>query len=154
MAGVDSEKFEAVFDKFPNPETTYNLPEPDGGRTRVLFQEEQREALQTVKHYRHVSREQLAEIAEEPQAYFDPKTEIIELDPTDETPSFSERVREIGIYQPRVYPFVSPYKSQWIPGILVDDGTEKQKKIRLKLMRNLRDCSKRSRGQSRQIKLI
>ena len=129
VAGVDSEKFEAVFDKFPNPETTYNLPQPDGGRTRVLFQEEQREALQAVKRHRRVSREQLAEIAEEPQAYFDP--EIIELDPTDETPSFSERVREIGIYQPRAYPFVSPYESQWIPGILVDDGNEKQTKIQI-----------------------
>ena len=130
VAGVDSEKFEAVFDKFPTPETTYNLPQPDGGRTRVLFQEEQRAALQIVKRYRHVSREQLAEIAKDPQAYFDP--EIVELDPTDETPSFSERVREIGIYQPRVYPFVSPYKSQWIPGILVDDGTETQTKIQIK----------------------
>lgn len=130
VAEVDSEKFEAVFDKFRNPETTYNLPQPDGGRTRVLFREEQREALQTVKRYRYVSREQLAEIGKEPQAYFDP--DVVELDPTDETPSFSERVREIGIYQPRVYPFVSPYKSQWIPGILVDDGTEKQTKIQIK----------------------
>ena len=130
VAGVDSEKFEAVFDKFSNPETTYNLSQPDGGRTRVLFQDEQREALQTVKRYRHISREQLAEIAKEPQAYFDP--DVVELDPTDETPSFSERVREIGIYQPKVYPFVSPYKSQWIPGILVDDGTETQTKIQIK----------------------
>ena len=130
VAGVDNEEFEAVFDKFPNPETTYNLPQPDGGRTRVLFQEKQREALQTVKRYRHVSREQLAEIAKEPQAYFDP--DVVELDSTDETPSFSERVREIGIYQPRSYPFVSPYKSQWIPGILVDDGTETQTKIEIK----------------------
>ena len=130
VAGVDSEKFEEVFDKFPNPETPYNLPQPDGGRTRVLFQEQQREALQTVKRYRHVSREQLAEMAKEPQAYFNP--EVVELDPTDETPSFSERVREIGIYQPRVYPFVSPYKSQWIPGILIDDGTETQTKIQIK----------------------
>ena len=130
VTGVDSENFEAVFDKFPNPETTYNLPEPDGGRTRVLFQEEQRKALQTVKRYRRVPREQLAKIAQEPQAYFDP--EVVELDPTEETLSFSERVREIGIYQPRVYPFVSPYKSQWIPGILVDDGTEMQTKIEIK----------------------
>ena len=130
VAGVDSERFEAVFDKFPNPETTYNLSEPDGGRTRVVFPEEQRDALQVVKRYRRVSREQLAEIAQEPQAYFNP--EIIELDPTDETLSFSERVREIGIYQPRIYPFVSPYKSQWIPGILVDDGTEIQTKIQIK----------------------
>ena len=129
-AGIDSEKFEKVFDKFPNPETTYNLPQPGGGRTRVLFQEKQKETLQTLKHYRRVSREQLAEIAEQPQAYFD--AEIVELDPTDDTPSFSERVREIGIYKPRVYAFVSPYKSEWIPGILVEDESETRTKLQIK----------------------
>ena len=119
VAEVDNEKFEQVFDKFPNPETTYNLPRPGGGRTRVLFQEKQREALESIKENRRVSREQLAKMAKHPQEYFDP--EIVELDPTDDTLSFSERVLEIGIYQPRVYPFVSPYKSEWIPGILVED---------------------------------
>lgn len=119
VAGVDSEKFEELFDKFPNSETTYNLPRPDGGRTRVLFQEKQREALESIKENRRVSREQIAEMAKHPQEYFDP--EIVELDPTDDALSFSERVRKIGIYQPKVYPFISPYKSQWIPGILVDD---------------------------------
>ena len=129
-ADIDSEKFEEVFDKFPNPETTYNLPQPNGGRTRVLFQEKQKETLQTLKRYRRVSREQLAEIAEQPQIYFD--AEIVELDATDEMPSFSERVREIGIYKPRIYPFVSPYKSQWIPGILVEDGSGTQTKLQVK----------------------
>ena len=129
-ADIDSEKFEEVFDKFPNPQTTYNLPQPNGGRTRVLFQEKQKETLQTLKHYRRVSREQLAEIAEQPQLHFDP--EVVELDPTDEMPSFSERVREIGIYKPRIYPFVSPYKSQWIPGILVEDESGTQTKLQVK----------------------
>ena len=130
VADIDSEKFEEVFDKFPNPQTTYNLSRSDGGRTRVLFQEKQKETLQTLKHYRRVSHEQLAEIAEQPQLYFDP--EVVELDPTDEMPSFSERVREIGIYQPRVYPFVSPYKSEWIPGILVEDKSGTQTKFQIK----------------------
>ena len=130
VAGVDSEQFETVFDKFPNPETTYNLPESDGGRTRVLFLEKQREALKTAKHYRRVSREQLEEIAKYPQGYFDP--EIFELDPTDKTLSFSERVRKIGIYRPRVYPFVSPYKSEWIPGIMVEDKSGARKNIQIK----------------------
>ena len=124
VEGVDSEQFEAVFDKFPNSEGIYNLSLPDGGRTRVLFQEEQRDALQTVKRYRQVSREHLSEIAKQPQTYFDP--EIIELD------GFSERVRKIGIYQPRVYPFVSPYKSEWIPGILVEDANGERAKIEVK----------------------
>ena len=130
VADVDSKQFEEVFDKFPNPETTYNLSQPDGGRTRVLFQEKQKEALQTLKYYRRVSREKLAEIAEQPQLHFDP--EVVELDPTDEIPSFSERVREIGIYQPRVYPFVSPYKSEWIPGFLVEDESGTRTKLQVK----------------------
>lgn len=130
VAEVDNEKFEHVFDKFPNPETTYNLPRPDGGRTRVLFQEKQREALESIKENRRVSREQLAEMAKHPQEYFDP--EIVELDPTEDTLSFSERVLEIGIYQPRVYPFVSPYKSEWIPGISVEDESGERIKIQVK----------------------
>ena len=128
--GIDNEKFEEVFDKFPNAETTYNLPRADGGRTRVLFQSKQRESLEVVKENRRVSREQLAEIAKYPQEYFDP--DVVELDPTDGTPSFSERVLEIGIYQPRVYPFVSPYKSEWIPGILVEDKSGTRIKIKIK----------------------
>lgn len=137
VADVDSEQFEAVFDKFPNSQMTYNLGQPDGGRTRVLFQEKQKKALQTLKQYRRVPREELAEIAEQPQLYFDP--EVIELDPTDETLSFSERVREIGIYQPRVYPFVSPYKSEWIPGILVEDKSGAQTKFKIKTEEELAD---------------
>ena len=140
VLNIDSEKFKKVFDKFPSPQSTYNLSQLDGGRIRVLFQEKQKEALQTLKHYRRVSREQLAEIAEQPQAYFDP--EVIELDPTDKTPSFSERVREIGIYQPRVYPFVSPYKSEWIPGILVEDESGTRTKLHVKTEEEFTDLKR------------
>ena len=137
VAEVDNEKFEKVFDKFPNPETTYNLLRPDGGRTRVLFQEKQREALESIKENRRVSREQLAEIAKHPQLYFNP--EIIELDPTEESLSFSERVRKIGIYQPKVYPFISPYNSEWIPGIVVEDESGNQTKIIVKNKAELKE---------------
>lgn len=137
VADANSEQFEETFDKFPDSQDIYNLSQPNGGRTRVLFQEKQKEALQTLKQYRHVRREELAEMAEQPQLYFDP--EVIELDPTDKTPSFSERVREIGIYQPRVYPFVSPYRSEWIPGILVEDQSGTQKKFEIKTEEELVD---------------
>ena len=139
-ADIDSEQFEKVFDKFPVPQTTYNLSQPDGGRTRLLFQKEQKEALQTLKRYRRVSREQLAEIAEQPQLYFDP--EVVELDPTDDTLSFSERVREIGIYKPRIYPFVSPYKSQWIPGILVEDDSGTRTKLQVRTEEEFTDLNR------------
>ena len=146
-ADIDSEKFEEVFDKFPNPETTYNLPQPNGGRTRLLFQEKQKEALRPFKHYRRVSREQLAEIAEQPQAYFD--AEIVELDATDQMLSFSERVREIGIYKPRIYPFVSPYKSEWIPGILVEDESGTRTKLQIKTEEELTDLKQMIHGAKR-----
>lgn len=154
VAGVDSDKFEKTFDKFANPQKTYNIPKPDGGRTRVLFQEKQREALKSIKKNRRVSREQLAEMAKHPQNYFDP--DIIELDPTDDTLSFSERVLEIGIYQPRVYPFISPYKSEWIPGILVDnDKSGTRTKIPIKTEEELTELkeaiSDAKRGGQRQV---
>lgn len=130
VSGVDSERFEEVFDKFPDPENTYNLPGDNGGRTRVVFKEKQREALRAIKRFRHVSHEQIEEIAKQPHAYFDP--DIVELDPDGETPSFSERVLKIGTHRPRLYPFVSPYKSEWIPGIMVEDKPGTQTKITVK----------------------
>ena len=136
VAGVDAEKFKESFDKFTNPKGIYNVPLPDGRRTRLLFREKQQGALAAVKRYRNVSREQLAEIAEHPQAYFDP--EVVELDPTaDEPLSFSDRVREIGIHRPRVYPFISPYKSEWIPGIIVENKDGKRTKIAVKSKQEL-----------------
>ena len=129
--GVDSTKFEEVFDQDLNTKTVYNISQPEGARTRVLFRKEQREALEAVKRYRSVSREDLDEIAKQPQAYFNP--EVVELDPTTDEPlSFSDRVREIGVYQPKVYPFISPYKSEWIPGIIVEDRDGKQTRISIK----------------------
>ena len=129
--GVDPAQFEEVFDQDPNTKTVYNIPRPKGARTRLLFQKDQREALEAVRRYRRVSREDLEKIAKQPQDFFNP--EIIELDPTaDEPLSFSDRVREIGVYQPKVYPFISPYKSEWIPGIIVEDKDGKRTNITVK----------------------
>ena len=136
--GVDPAQFEEVFDQDPNTKTVYNIPRPKGARTRLLFQKDQREALEAVKRYRRVSREDLEKIAKQPQDFFNP--EIIELDPTaDEPLSFSDRVREIGVYQPKVYPFISPYKSEWIPGIMVEDKDGKRTKIPVKNERELNE---------------
>ncbi len=136
--GVDPAQFEEVFDQDPNTKTVYNLPHPEGARTRLLFKNEQREALEDIKRYRRVSREELDEIAKHPQAVFDP--EVFELDPTADNPlSFSDRVREIGVYQPKVYPFISPYKSEWIPGIMVEDKGGKRTKIPVKNERELNE---------------
>ena len=129
--GVDSTQFEEVFDQDLNTKTVYNISQPDGARTRVLFQKDQREALEAVKRYRRVSREELTRL---PNIHR--RTSIRKLlnsiqllmNPL----SFSDRVREIGVYQPKVYPFISPYKSEWIPGIIVEDKDGKRTKIPVK----------------------
>ena len=139
--GVDSTQFEEVFDQNLNTKTVYDISQPDGARTRVLFHKEQLEALEAVKRHRRVSREELDELAKHPQAYFNP--EVVELDPTTDEPlSFSDRVREIGVYQSRVYPFISPYKSEWIPGIIVEDKGGKRTKIPVKNERELHELRK------------
>ncbi len=117
--GVDNDSFAEVFSKFPNPEKTYSLSGDQGERTRVVFQEQQQEALRTIKKHQRVTQEELDEIAAHPQDYFDP--DVVELDPVGAVPSFSERVLKVGIYRPKLYPFVSPYKSEWIPGVIVED---------------------------------
>jgi hypothetical protein len=33
---------------------------------------------------------------------------------------FSKRVKEIGIFIPKAYPFISPYQTEWIPGFIVE----------------------------------
>ena len=147
VADINSEQFEEAFDKFPNSQTKYDLSHPDGSRTRLLFQDQQKQTLQTLKNYRRVSREQLAEIGEQPHLYFDP--EVIELDPTDGVLSFSERVREIGTYQPKVYPFVSPYKSEWIPGVLVEDESGTRTEILIETEAGLEDLKGNIQEQKR-----
>ena len=127
ITDVENELFEPSFDKYPDAEAIYDIQLSDGGRKRVLFDEQQQEALRSVKANRRVSHQDLAKIAEHPQDYFDP--DVVDLDGSDEYPSFSDRVIEIGIYHPRVYPFISPYKSQWVPGILVEDLRGQRTKI-------------------------
>ena len=58
---------------------------------------------------------------EQPTEYFDPNAfDLSEL--------YSDRVIEIGVYKPKFYPFICPYKSCWIAGATVEtpqNGTTK-----------------------------
>lgn len=58
---------------------------------------------------------------EQPTEFFDPNSfDLSEL--------YSDRVIEIGVYKPKFYPFICPYKSCWIAGATVEtpqNGTTK-----------------------------
>lgn len=61
-------------------------------------------------------------IIEHPEEFFDP-------DYADLSEFYSERVIGIGLYEPKVYPFISPYKSEWIPSFKIEDRTNGTKNL-------------------------
>lgn len=119
----ENEKFKQAFDKMRRVQGLYPLQRENGERVRVVLNPEQKSNLEHLKQTggRHKTREQIRKLTEHPTEFFDP-------DVFDLTELYSDRVIEIGIYKPKFYPFISPYKSNWIAGATVEtpeNGTTK-----------------------------
>lgn len=118
----ENEKFQRTFDRMRKVQGVYPVERDNGERVRVILNPEQKENLTHIKNGgKHKTREGIQSIVEHPTEYFDP-------DVFDLTDLYSDRVIEIGIYKPRFYPFVCPYKSCWIAGATVEtpqNGTAK-----------------------------
>ena len=122
---IDSEQnpgFQRSFDRLRRILGVYPVQKEDGSRVRVVLDHEQKEDLQRIKSGgRHRSLEEMQEIASKATEYFDP-------DHFDLSEFYSDRVIEIGLYKPKFYPFVCPYKSSWIAGASIEtpeNGTSK-----------------------------
>lgn len=125
--------FTNTFDKLPMVRDVYPVSSNNGETTRVVISENQKAELQKIKTHRKISdREAIQEIIEHPELFFDD-------DVIDFTVFYSDRVKEIGVYSPKLYPFASPYKSQWIPGIVIKDKVHGEKKIYFKTPEKLND---------------
>lgn len=125
--------FTNTFDKLPMIRDVYPVSGNNGETTRVVISENQKTELQKIKANRKVSdRETIQEIIEHPELFFNE-------DNVDFTVFYSDRVKEIGVYSPKFYPFASPYKSQWIPGIVIKDKVLGEKKIYFKTPEKLND---------------
>ncbi len=125
--------FTNTFDKLPIIRDIYPVSRNNGETTRVVISENQKSALQKIKQKRKISDpETIQEIIDHPERFFDNEE-------VDFTVFYSERVKEIGVYSPKFYPFASPYKSQWIPGIVVKDKVDGEKKIYFKSAEKLSD---------------
>lgn len=84
-------------------------------RTRIVIDEEKQKIIREIrKNYKGVSAKKLREVVDNPALFLD-------VDHCDISEFYSDRVIEIGLYKPKVYPFVSPYKSSWIPSYTVED---------------------------------
>lgn len=118
--------FVNTFDKFSKILEIYPVSDGMGSTTRVVVSDKQKEELLKIKGLRKIeSPEIIQQIVENPELFF-------EEEETDFTVFYSERVKEIGIYKPKFYPFVCPYKSEWIPGIAIKDKVHGEKRIYIK----------------------
>ena len=118
----ENDKFKHTFDRMRRVQEVYPVQRDNGERVRIVLNPKQRENLEYIKGGgRHKTREEIKEIAEHPTEFFDP--EVFDL-----TELYSDRVIEIGVYKPKFYPFISPYKSCWIAGATIktpQNGTTK-----------------------------
>lgn len=125
-------RFTNLFDKLPI-RGVYPVSGNNGETTRIVLSDNQKTELQKIKQNRKVSdKEKIQQIIEYPERFFN-------HDEVDFTIFYSDRVKEIGLYSPKFYPFASPYKSQWIPGIVIKDKIHGEKKIYFKTLEKLND---------------
>ena len=119
----ENDKFQTYFDKMRKVQAQYPVQRENGERVRIVLNKEQKENLHYLKEQcgKHKTREEIQKMIEQPTEYFDPNAfDLSEL--------YSDRVIEIGVYKPKFYPFICPYKSCWIAGATVEtpqNGTTK-----------------------------
>ena len=111
----ENDKFQTYFDKMRKVQAQYPVQRENGDRVRIVLNKEQKENLHYLKEQcgKHKTREEIQKMIEQPTEYFDPNAfDLSEL--------YSDRVIEIGVYKPKFYPFICPYKSSWIAGATVE----------------------------------
>lgn len=119
----ENDKFQTYFDKMRKVQAQYPVQRENGERVRIVLNKEQKENLHYLKEQcgKHKTREEIQKMIEQPTEFFDPNAfDLSEL--------YSDRVIEIGVYKPKFYPFICPYKSSWIAGATVEtpqNGTTK-----------------------------
>jgi hypothetical protein len=123
----DSDKFKRTFEKMRKVQNVYPISNENGERTRVVLSSEQKRELNVLKENggQHRTKEEIIKIAKNPTEYFDP-------DLFDLSDFYSDRVVEIGIYKPKFYPFICPYKSCWIAGATIETPQNGTSKINIK----------------------
>ena len=120
---VDNEQFQKKFNQSSRVKANYSYRNEERKKVRVIIDNEPNEdgssignELGRLKAKATYNKEEINEIYNSPTKFWD--VDLIDLN------DFGERVLELGLYKPKFYPFISPYKSQWIPGIAIDDQKE------------------------------
>lgn len=125
------EAFTGKFERFPSVRSTYTVDGKDGSRRRIVLSRDQQEALRVVKEHQRLAGTEKNAVLDDPSSLFSP--DVFDLD------NFSSRVAEIGLYRPRFYPFISPYRSEWIPGFVVETDSVERQRVRFESEDDLRE---------------
>ena len=120
---VDGEKFTSTFNRMHKVQNVYPIQRANGERVRVIINDKQKKELLPIKerHGEFLRGKETEDVIKNPTEYFDP-------DQFDLSDFYSDRVIKIGVYKPKFFPFISPYKSCWIAGATVEtpeNGTSK-----------------------------
>ncbi|MGE0929497.1 DEAD/DEAH box helicase [Peijinzhouia sedimentorum] len=106
------EQFKKSFDIYPGVKNVYNN-QIDEKRIRVIIPEEKTAELKRLKKsFRKINGDLKDRVLRYPQEFFDEST--FDLD------HYSKRVYDIGYYEPKFYPFVKPFSTDWVSGITIE----------------------------------
>lgn len=129
---ADNDKFQSTFHKLRKTVDVYPVQRESGERVRVVVKPEQKEGLEEIKKHggQRMTAKEMQRFVSQPTAFFDPETfDLSEL--------YSDRVIEIGVYKPKFYPFVCPYKSCWIAGATVETPANGTTQVAIKNVEEL-----------------
>lgn len=126
-SGLDEGLFAQAFDRRDSILPVYTVVTPDGKDHKIVLPEDSEEQLELLKSkLRHVTDpEEIQKILESPEYFMD--EEFFDL-----REFYSDRVMEIGLYHPAFSAFLCPYKSEWLPGVTIEDKFNGKTNIILK----------------------
>lgn len=117
------EQFKKAFDLHPKVKNIYNTQIGDK-RVRIIVPPKKTESLERIKkNYRKISGEQKDQVLRNPQNFFD--EEEFDLD------HYSKRVYDIGFYEPKFYPFIKPFSTDWVSGVTIEQQSGERSEILL-----------------------
>lgn len=135
-----SDQFDRYLDSRSDIPDNIALSTDANDRIRVVLDEDKRNVIRKIReNYHNATSKELKDLVDNPALYLDPEQ-------CDLTVFYSDRVIEIGLYKPKVYPFVTPYKSSWIsPTYEVADRINGTSKIKFETEDDIDDFENHTR---------
>ena len=113
VPGLAPEEFARAFTAVRDVNEIYTITGTDGHKAKLVFDPEQQSVLVSVKKNRNMDSMGLRNMLKDPPA--DWTDELV-----DTSDLFSDRVLGWGLYRAKATPFVSKFKSEWLPGISME----------------------------------